>query len=219
MSSLSLSDIKAFHADLLSIRSAGVPLRWGSGKTKPVGSGRRRGADLPVAELGTALSAIEMRLAAASLDGRKLTETLEHDIELPPQYLPTLRTWHRERRSPNAFEGWARGSLGGVRRDWGLRISLVQPLVWLAVGYLGLIFIVFAVAPLFLALHEQLSIPPGFALTVLLGVRAAFSVWGWLIDRNCSRSLHLFLGRLGPTSCPPRIKPSHADEPLIEVRR
>ncbi len=178
----SLKDIKAFHRDLLTVVAAGVPLAGSSlvGQTahSQVGWFGRRSADAEVTALRESLVTIEQRLAVASLEGRQLAEAVESQTQASPQYVAALQAWLTGEHSPAAFDDWATATYRTQRRKWNLRITCVQPLVWLVVSYLGLTFISLGIAPQFLSLSRQLHVAPGFALATLLSIRAGYPIWG-----------------------------------------
>ncbi|MEO8270544.1 MAG: hypothetical protein ABI557_12545 [Aureliella sp.] len=185
MNEPSLSDIKAFHQDLLTVSAAGValagsPLERQVARTASGWLGRRS-MDAEVNSLRESLLTIEQRLAAASLDGRPLAEALEAHAQASPRYMAALQAWLTGGHDPAAFDDWATAARRACRRKWNVRIACVQPLVWLVVSYFGLTFISLAVAPQFLALSRQLHVAPGFALTTLLNIRAGFPVWGLVV--------------------------------------
>lgn len=185
MNEPNLSDIKAFHRDLLSVSAAGVPLA-GSPLEGPVphattGWFGRRSIDAEVNSLRESLLMIEQRLAAASLEGRPLAEALESHAHVSSLYAAALQAWLIGDHAPAAFDGWTTAARRACQRQWNLRIASVQPLVWLVVSYFGLSFISQAIAPQFLALSRQLRVEPGFALSTLLNIRAAYPIWGVVV--------------------------------------
>lgn len=181
----SLTDIKAFHRDLLTLSAAGValagsPLDDQATRAAAGGLGGRA-VEAEVNSLRESLLTIEQRLAAASLEGRPLAEALGSHAQASPHYVAALQAWLTGDRDPAAFDDWAAAAQRACRRKWNLRIACVQPLVWLVVSYFGLSFISLMIAPRFLALSRQLHVAPGFALSTLLSIRAAYPVWGVVV--------------------------------------
>ncbi|MCC7333718.1 MAG: hypothetical protein IT422_01390 [Pirellulaceae bacterium] len=185
MNEPSLTDIKAFHRDLLTVSAAGVPLAG-----SPLGDRATRAAtgwiglssvDAEVHSLRESLLTIEQRLAAASLEGRPLADALKSHTQASPHYVAALQVWLTSGHDPAAFDDWATAAQRACQKKWNLRIACVQPLVWLVVSYIGLTFISLGIAPQFLALSRQLHVAPGFALSTLLSIRAGFPIWGVVV--------------------------------------
>ena len=182
MNDPSLTDIKAFHRDLLTVSAAGVSLAGspldGQATRATTDWIGRRALDAEVNSLRESLLMIEQRLAAASLEGRPLADALKSHTQASPRYVAALQAWLASGHAPAAFDDWAAAAQRACRRKWNLRIACVQPLVWLVVSYFSLAFISLVIAPQFLALSRQLQTTPGFALSTLLSIRAAYPVWG-----------------------------------------
>lgn len=185
MHDLSLADIKAFHADLLSVATAGIAMAGG-----PLADHSERGdrgwfgvsrSAANVEFWRESLLTIEQRLAAASLDGRPVEGALQSDAGVAPSYLNAFHAWLASDRDPNSLNAWSMTALRGRRRLWRTRARWVQPLIWLSVGYCGLMFISLGIAPQFLSFARQARISPGIALTTVLGIRAAAPIWGFLV--------------------------------------
>ena len=185
MHDLSLADIKTFHADLLSVVTAGVALTGGPLADQPQpGDGGWVGANRSAANIEAwreSLLTIEQRLAAASLDGRPVADALESEAGVAPMYLSSFHAWLASDRDPDSLNTWSMAALRGRRRLWRMRARWVQPLVWLSVGYCGLLFISLVIAPQFLSFARQARISPGTALTTVLAIRAAAPIWGFLV--------------------------------------
>ena len=107
----SLSDIKAFHRDLLTVAAAGVPLAGSPlvGQATHLATGwfGRRSIDAEVNLLRESLVTIEQRLAASTLEGRPLAEALESQAQASPHYVAALKSWLTSEHDPAAFDGWA----------------------------------------------------------------------------------------------------------------
>lgn len=182
MDDLNIADVKTFHADLISVATAGVALAGG-----PFEEQHKRGwfdANQPAANVDSLrrdLLTIEQRLAAASLDGRPLADALQSDARVAPNYLNAIQAWLASDRNPDSLNAWSATALSARRQQWRLRVAWVQPLIWLAVGYCGLMFISLAIAPQFLWFARQARITPGIALKILLWIRAAVPIWGSLV--------------------------------------
>ena len=185
MNALSLPDIKAFHADLLSLSAAGIPLAGSPYAGSLPLSGAATFAPNSLAphvdSLRAALEAIEQRLAAASLEGRPLSLALKTPPHFSPQYLGALQAWMSSGRDPTALNDWTTQAERARRKQWRFRIACVQPLVWLSTAYVGLAYISLGVAPQFLVLSRQLRVAPGIALSVVLSIRESFPIWGTLV--------------------------------------
>ncbi len=185
MHELNLTDIKAFHADLLSVATAGVALAGGPladqlerGNRGWLGQ-RRWAADID--SWRADLLIIEQRLAAASLEGRPLADALESEVGVAPQYLRAFQAWLTSDRDPNSLNSWSRMAFRARRQLWRLRVAWVQPLIWIGVGYCALMFISLLIAPMFLWFARQARLSPGIALEFLLGIRAAVPIWGIVV--------------------------------------
>lgn len=185
MNEPSLTDIKAFHRDLLTISAAGIALAGSpldeQAARAAAGWLGRSSIDAQVNALRESLLAIEQRLAAASLEGRPLGDALESQKQVSPGYVAAMQTWMSGAHAPAAFDDWATAAQRACQRKWNLRIACVQPLVWLVVSYFGLTFISLVIAPQFLVLSRQMHIEPGFALSTLLSIRAGFPIWGVVV--------------------------------------
>lgn len=185
MHDLSLTDIKAFHADLLSVATAGIAMAGGP-LTDPLEQ-RDHGwfgvsrSSANIESWRESLLTIEQRLAAASLDGRPVADALESEAGVAPNYLNAFHAWLASDRDPDSLNAWSMMALRGRRRLWRTRARWVQPLIWASVGYCGLMFISLGIAPQFLSFARQARISPGIALTTVLGIRAAAPVWGFLV--------------------------------------
>ena len=199
MNEPSLTDIKAFHRDLLTVSAAGIALAVSPLDAQAVraAAGRlgRSSVEAEVNALRESLLTIEQRLAAASLEGRPLADALESHTQASPGYVAALQAWLSSAHDPAAFDDWATAAQRACQRKWNLRIACVQPLVWLVVSYFGLTFISLGIAPQFLALSRQLHVAPGFALSTLLSIRAGFPIWGAVVPLlilTSASALYLF---------------------------
>lgn len=185
MHDLDLTDIKAFHADIMSVATAGVALAGGPLEEQQLPKNRGwLGADQSTVDVGfwrESLLTVEQRLASARLDGRPLLAALESETGVAANYLNALRAWLATGRDPDSLNAWSTTALRARRQQWRQRVRWVQPLIWLTVGYCGLMFISLAVAPLFLSFARQARLSPGTALETLLEIRAAAPIWGILV--------------------------------------
>lgn len=185
MHDLNLTDIKAFHADLLSVATAGVALAGGPLTDQPERGNRgwlaEQRSPAGVDSWRTDLLTIEQRLAAASLEGRPLADALQSEAGVAPYYLRAFQAWLTSDRDPSSLNSWSRTALRARRQLWRLRVAWVQPLIWMGVSYCALMFISLFIAPLFLWFARQARLSPGIALEILLGIRAAVPIWGIVV--------------------------------------
>lgn len=208
MPDLNLADIKAFHADLLSVATAGIALAGGPLVDQPERGDRGWfGASRSAANVEfwrESLLTIEQRLAAASLDGRSVEGALQSEAGVSPSYLHAFHAWLASDRDPDSLNVWSTTALRGRRRLWRARARWVQPLIWLSVGYCGLMFISLGIAPQFLSFARQARISPGIALTTVLGIRAAAPIWGILVPLLSVAWAIVLYGRNRPARLPQR---------------
>ncbi len=175
MTNLSLRDVREFNHSLKTIQAAGVALYFSS----PASSGVVNSSiDCSSIESMTAsLTAIEAIVTSAGISGQSALETLQQSVLVPHNYRQSLLLWHRTDHSPLAFEPLT-AVARTKRREWSrLAVSLVQPLVAIALAYCCLAFICTFVAPIFEALSRQTQATPGPFLTALLWLRAWMPYW------------------------------------------
>lgn len=175
MHELTLSDLQRFHADLLTIRSAGVELEF---QGAPAGSSS---IDTSTVEtLRSSLLQIEDNLAAAKARGASVESLIEASDSLPPQYLTALRSWEFTGQLPLSFEPVVAMSDEAHRCRGAHRVSIVQPISWMLIGYFALLSICFVTANSFLRLTEDMRMEPGPILSAVLLVRDWMPVWIWV---------------------------------------
>lgn len=210
MLDLNLADIKAFHADLVSVATAGIALAGGPLANQPERGDRGWfGVSHSAAHVESwreSLLTIEQRLAAASLDGRPVADALESEAGVAPMYLTAFHAWLASDRDPDSLNAWSMAALRGRRRVWRTRARWVQPLIWASVGYAGLMFISLVIAPQFLSFARQARISPGIALTTVLAIRAAAPIWGILVPLLIAAWAIVLYGRNRPARSPPSVQ-------------
>ncbi len=155
--------IQQFHIELLGISKLGIPLNLGFD---------RAGKDL-----ATALDEIAATIKQTVRDDQGLAESISNVPHLSPAYRKALAVWLATEGSPIAFESLVAPAAARqqTRRIWDL--SLLQPLVILAISYLVMIYVCNFTIPRLEAIYEQTGHRPHFALAIMIAIRKSMFIW------------------------------------------
>lgn len=183
--SITLDQLAALNDEMAALARAGVPLDRGL---------LHVGGDLP-GRLGSITRELGQRLEQG--------ETLEHvlgDESLPPAYRAVIAAGIRSGRLAVALEGVATVIRRAAETRRIVVVSLVYPLIVLAVAYLLFAFMVMRCFPAMLAAYRDL-VPDGRGLAVLQWIENTAPAWlpwlppvviavlivGWLRSRSAWR--------------------------------
>lgn len=165
MKELTLSDVRTFNADVMTVNAAGVPLNLGF--DSPMGQ----------AQLQAELHRLEATLTTMSAGEAPVYDMLMHNPQFPTQYVSTLQHWFDVQGAPRAFDPSSAAS-ASERRRWGaLAIDFVHPASWLCLAYVAMVIVCGGLVPMFEAQNRQMSATPGPVLSILLGLRDWMPVW------------------------------------------
>lgn len=161
---ISLDDVLAFNDALLAYAATGLPVELESGDSNE--TLRRKLPDL------------NAHLALQVSRGHSLPALLKSDPEVTPRYRTALESWHRGQQPIEALDALAASAQGRRDIEATARYSLLQPLIVLALVYIGFIYLLLNVAPKLDRIYEQLRQAPGPGLSLLLAARQGLPVWG-----------------------------------------
>ncbi len=162
MQKITLDDLRAFHADVLCAADSGLPVELGW-------------------EFESTLSQ-ELRELEARVAGSE--DTLGRLSAVPgvsSRYLSALMLWVGTERAPMALEPLTEPAFNGLRQRSQWRVVLLQPLVWLAIGYLALLTICLTILPGIDNLRLQMHRPAGWLFSVLLAIRTSLPIWAVVV--------------------------------------
>lgn len=162
--------LKRFHATLLLLEKAGVPLQLGDFQTNVPLTQQLR-------ELESRIDpqlALGAKLVDVVSQGTQLPKVKSPKLHLPGNYRLALQQWVRDEGSPDAFQVLtAEASARKELRGW-CQIAWLQPLTLALLALLALINLVFFIGPQLDTIYQQLSYPRGFGISVLNLVREKF---------------------------------------------
>lgn len=173
-----LDDVLAFNEYLLKLAKAGVPIGLGIAESN--------------ATLSDQLSEINSKIAMGVARGNTVRQTLESEIELPPQYRSSLTTWLYCDKSPDALAALSECEDERREMEKVFDFAFLQPLILLALVYCGFVFLLFSVAPKMDAMNSQIGSAPGIGLQVLTAARQTIWFWGIAIPLLVALGLALW---------------------------
>ncbi len=158
-----LDDVLLFNDYLLKLALAGVPIGLdGTGAPN---------------DLLEKLTKINSRFAMGIARGGSVREILESNEDWPSQYRSALSTWLFCDRSPKALTALSECADGRNDMEKLVSFSLLQPLMLFVLVYLGLLSMLFFLAPKMVALSNQIHAAPGLGLRFL--TIAMQTMWNW----------------------------------------
>jgi len=163
--SITLDQLAALNDEMAALARAGVPLDRGL---------LHVGGDLP-GRLGRIVCQIGQRLE----QGETIEQVLG-DESLPPAYRAVVAAGVRSGRLAVALEGVATVIRRAAEMRRMVAVSLVYPLIVIAIAYLLFVFLVLMCLPVMLATYENLA-PDGRGLTILQWIVNTAPSWlPWL---------------------------------------
>lgn len=164
MRELTHDDLRAFHAEILRVSDAGIPLELGS---------------LTGGSIRQTLAAIEGRLLIHQ--SGSLERVLKPDALLSKQYIGALRLWVQSSRASVALEPLSAAGMTNRRNlDW-RRLAFVQPLIWLVVAYLGFLIVCLVTVPGFEDLRDLTRAPVTWTMQIVSTAKSTLPIWAALL--------------------------------------
>jgi type II secretory pathway component PulF len=161
MNDVTLEQIMALNEELSALAAAGVPVDLGDSRTT----------------LQNTLSRINSSLARYVGQGQPMTAALADGPELPDRYQNAMLTGLETNRPELVLEGVTRQptAYDDLRRT--VSYALVQPLILLALAYVGFIVLCLTFAPMVEDVYEQIRQQPNSGARLLAICREWMPVW------------------------------------------
>ncbi len=160
---MTLDAAQQFHNELLGIAKLGIPLNLGFDGTSK--------------DPSTELDEIAATLKQTVRDDQTFAETIAKMPQLSPAYRSALATWLATDGSPIAFESVVAPAVARQQSRGLWTLSLLQPIVILAMSYLAIIYICVFTIPKLEAIYEQTDQLPHFALATMVAIRKSMPIW------------------------------------------
>ena len=167
MSDLAFDDVQALNRQLANLADVGIPLHLDS--------------DIQTAALPDTLKQINASLSLRTSLGQSLSEAVAENQELPLVYRHSLSAGLLNKRLSTTLEGVSRQASAENEIRTTIARSLLSPLIVLAIGYFGFIFICLNFAPTLEGMYEQVGQPLSQPATFLATMRAWLPYWAIML--------------------------------------
>ncbi|MGN6546858.1 MAG: type II secretion system F family protein, partial [Aureliella sp.] len=161
---ISIEEVLAFNDALMAYAATGLPVELEPGDSNE--------------GLLKKLPQINARLALRLSRGESLADSLATEPHITPRYRAALESWLRGQHPIEALDSLAATAQGRCEIEATARYSLVQPLIVLALAYVGFIYLLLTVAPKLEGIYRQLRQAPEPILSALLIAKQGLPIWG-----------------------------------------
>jgi len=161
MTDVSLEHVQSLNKELSALSAAGLRFRTGEDSR-------------PLSEvLDQANTSLELR---SSL-GQSIEEALQESVELPIVYRNAIQSGLLGEDSASVLDCLSNSPQFGEKLRNAVGRSFIQPLILLALAYLGFITLCVYFVPSLTGIYQQLDRVPGWGTQFLQGARASMSLW------------------------------------------
>jgi type II secretory pathway component PulF len=167
MSKLTLDDVLAVNEELAALADLGIPTNLGPGAAHSAVPGT--------------LEQINSSLTLRTSLGQSLVSAAAENQELPSIYRSALETGLRSNSLSATLDGISRQATAETELRSTVGRSLISPLIVLAIGYLGFIFLCLYYSPTIEGMYEQVDQPLSRPVGFLVAMREWLPYWATLL--------------------------------------